>query len=282
VAQIWNMQELVQNIKASIAEETIHLQQKGIVPCLGIIRVGRRPDDISYERGIIKNAEAVGIKTQVLETDQNISMEDFTKLIREINEDNDIHGILMFRPLPTQLAYDVVKHLISPLKDIDCCNPLNLAKVFEGDSDVFYPSTPEAVVEILKYFAEPLEGSNIVIINRSMVVGKPLAMMLVKEGATVTICNSKTRDLFKVSVQADVVVTAIAKANYFDAGYFNENAAVIDVGINVDEKGKLCGDVNFENVSEKVRAITPVPGGVGSVTTVLLLRHVLAACKKQM
>lgn len=282
MGQIWNTRELVQNIKDSIKDEAASLQVKGVNPTLGIIRVGTRSDDVSYEKGIIKNCELVGIKTRLFEADSNISMHDFVKLIKEVNEDMNIHGILMFRPLPQQLDYEIIKHLINPVKDIDCCNPTNLAKVFEGDSEVLYPSTPEAVLEILKYFREPLEGSNIAVINRSIVVGKPLAMMLVKEGATVTICNSKTRRLWEITNNADVVITAVAKANYFNEKYFNEKSIVIDVGINMADDGKLCGDVDFKNVSEKVHAITPVPGGVGSVTTALLLKHVLMACKKQL
>jgi len=282
MGEIWNTRDLVRNIKDSIKDEAELLQTKAVNPTLGIIRVGSRPDDISYERGIIKNSKSVGIKTCVFEVDSNISIDDFLKFLKDVNEDPSIHGILMFRPLPKQLDYKIIKHLINPMKDIDCCNPANLAKVFEGDGEVLCPSTPEAVVKILKYFREPLEGSNIVVINRSIVVGKPLSMMLVKEGATVTICNSKTRNLPVVTANADVVITAVARANYFNENYFNEKSVVIDVGINMDEDGKLCGDVDYKNVNEKVRAITPVPGGVGSVTTALLLKHVVMACKEQL
>ena len=281
MAEVWSAKELVAGIKAAIAAETAKLAENGIVPTLGIVRVGNRPDDVSYERGIIRNSESVGIRTVVFETAADIAMADFVTLLERINQDRTIHGILMFRPLPKQLDYGVIKHLINPIKDVDCCNPLNLAKVFEGERDVLYPTTPEAVVEILKHFQEPLAGSRVAIVNRSVVVGRPLAMMLLNENATVTLCHSKTRALSEVTAAADIVVTAVARANFFGPEYFSEKSAVVDVGINLDADGKLCGDVDFKPACELVRAITPVPGGVGTVTTALLLRHVLQACQKQ-
>lgn len=281
MAEVWNTKELVASIKAEISAAAAALAEKGIVPTLGIIRVGSRPDDISYERGIIRNSESVGIRTQVFEAAPDIAMDDFVALLERVNHDPAIHGILLFRPLPKQLDYGVIKHLISPAKDVDCSNPLNLAKVFEGERDVLYPTTPEAVVEILRHFQGPLAGSRIAIVNRSIVVGRPLAMMLLNDNATVTICHSKTRDLPQVTAQADIVVTAVARARFFGPEYFGSHSAIVDVGINVDEAGKLCGDVDFEPVSGLVRAITPVPGGVGAVTTALLLRHVLQACQQQ-
>ncbi|MGE5633139.1 MAG: bifunctional 5,10-methylenetetrahydrofolate dehydrogenase/5,10-methenyltetrahydrofolate cyclohydrolase [Caulobacteraceae bacterium] len=279
MTQILRTKELVQNIKQSIREEASMFEAQGIKPALGIVRVGNRPDDIAYENSIIKNCESVNMKVCVFKADPDISMDEFKNLIKRVNEDESIHGILMFRPLPKHLDYHVIKHLINPAKDIDCSNPINLAKVFEGNGEVFYPSTPEAVVEILKHFNVPLEGRNVVIINRSVVVGKPLAMMLLKENATVTICNSKTRNLSDITSHADVVVCAVAKARLFDAEYFQKDSVVIDVGINQDSDGKLCGDVDFDKVCNKVHSITPVPGGVGSVTTALLLKHVIKACR---
>lgn len=159
-------------------------------------------------------------------------------------------------------------------------HPLNLERIFEGDLNGFMPCTPEAVIEILKYYDIDLKGKNIVIINRSMVVGKPLSMMVLSHNATVTICHSKTIDLPSITKRADIVVTAIGKAKLIKEEYFNEDSIVIDVSINVDENGKLCGDVDFENVKEKVGAITPVPKGVGSVTTTLLLKHIVDAAER--
>lgn len=269
---------VVDGLKSYIKSEILELKSKDITPTMGIIRVGNRADDIAYEKSIIKNCKSVGMNVQVFEADKDITMEEFEKLVKKVNVDNNIHGILMFRPLPSQLNIEVIKHLIDPKKDIDCINPINLEKVFEGEMDGFCPCTPQAVMEILKYYEVPLQGANAVVINRSMVLGKPLAMMLLKENATVTICHSKTKNITKVASAADIVVTGVGKAKLIGEEYFNENTVVIDVGINISEEGKLCGDVDYEKVCNNVGAITPVPGGVGTVTTAILLRHVLDAC----
>lgn len=265
---------VVEELKKNLRNQVNNYKQKGIVPTMGIIRVGAREDDLAYERGILKNCESVGIETKIYETNVNITMDEFTKLVKEINDDNKIHGILVFRPLPEQLNIDIIKNLINPKKDIDCMNPINLQKVFEGADDGFLPCTPEAVLEILKYYKIPIKGANIAIVNRSMVLGKPLAMMLLEKHATVTICHSKTVDLSYVTSKADIVIVGAGKAKMFGQEYFNKNAVVIDVGINYLE-GKMCGDVNYEEVEGNVHAITPVPKGVGTVTSTILLRHVL-------
>lgn len=270
-----------QSLKDWIKKEAKHLKSNNIVPSMGIIRIGNRQDDISYEKSIVKNCEDVGIRAQVFEVDPNIKSEEFYNLVRNVNSRPDVHGILIFRPLPAPFDIDYAKHLLDPYKDIDCINPANLLKVFEGDEDGFFPCTPEAVVEMLKHDKISLEGARVVIINRSMVVGKPLAMMFLKEGATVTICHSKTRNLAEVTSSADIVVTAVGKPLFFGKEYFNSNAVVIDVGINGTEDGQICGDVNYEEVYGNVQKITPVPGGVGSLTTTILLKHVIEACKKQ-
>lgn len=271
---------VAREIKKNIKEKASNLRRRGIIPTLGIVRVGKRPDDLAYERGIIKNCKAVDIESRVFETEEDISMEELVKLLKNINEDNSIHGILIFRPLPKHIDEDIIKQIISPDKDIDCMNPINLEKVFEGDLNGFVPCTPKAVVEILKYYNIPLLGSNVSVINRSMVVGRPLSMMLLGEGSTVTICHSKTRKLHEITSNADIVVTAVGKAKMFDLKYFSTKNVVIDVGINDAGNGKICGDVNYEEVAENVKAITPVPGGVGSVTTSILLEHVIKACNK--
>lgn len=271
---------VAREIKKKIKEDSSVLRGRGIIPTLGIVRVGKRPDDLAYEKGIIKSCKAVDIESRVFETEEDISMEEFVKLLKNINEDNSIHGILIFRPLPKHIDEDIIKQIISPDKDIDCMNPINLEKVFEGDLNGFVPCTPKAVIEILKYYNIPLLGANVSIINRSMVVGRPLSMMLLGEGSTVTICHSKTKNLHEITSKADVVVAAVGRAKMFDLKYFSTKNVVIDVGINDAGNGKICGDVNYEEVSENVKAITPVPGGVGSVTTSILLSHVIKACYK--
>jgi methylenetetrahydrofolate dehydrogenase (NADP+)/methenyltetrahydrofolate cyclohydrolase len=176
----------------------------------------------------------------------------------------------------------MIKHLISPSKDIDCMNPTSLGRVFEGMQEGFAPCTPMAVMELLGYYKIPLIGTNVVIINSSSVVGRPLAMLLLDQKATVTICHSKTRQLPEISKKGDIVVTAVGRPKHFGEDYFNEASVVIDVGINECEEGKICGDVDYDKVAAKVKGITPVPGGVGAVTTAILVRHAVLACKNQL
>lgn len=279
MAEVLKGKPVADHIKEQIRANVERLSKENKVPTLAIVRLGNKPGDISYEKSIIKNCDGVGIKTKVFEKDENISTEELSELIEELNEDNNISGILVFRPLPKHIDEEVIRNKISPKKDVDCMHPLNLEKIFEGDMSGFAPCTPKAAMEILKYYDIPLEGKNVVVVNRSMVVGKPLTMMLLNENATVTVCHSRTRNLDKITSSADVVVVALGKAKFFDEKYFNENSVVIDVGVSLDENGKLSGDVDYDKVHEKVAKITPVPGGVGSVTTSILLSQVLLACE---
>lgn len=272
--------EVALKIKEDLKLRIDKLKEKNIIPKLAILRMGNKQDDIAYERSIIKSCEKLNIETKVEELKEDILEEDFLKLMEGLNNQKDISGILVFRPYPKHLNENIINSSISLNKDVDCMHPLNLERIFEGDLDGFMPCTPEAVIEMLKYYDIELKGKNIVIINRSMVVGKPLSMMSLAHNATVTVCHSKTIDLQSITKKADIVVTAIGKAKLIKEEYFNEDSIVIDVSINVDENGKLCGDVDFENVKEKVGAITPVPKGVGSVTTTLLLKHIVEAAEK--
>lgn len=278
---ILNAKPVVQEIKNQLAEEVSQIQATGINPTLGIVRVGNRPDDVYYENSIIKNCQSIGIAVKTYTLDLEIDQQQFIKVLTEVNEDRSVHGILIFRPLPAQLDENVIKYVIDPAKDIDCMHPLNLAKVFEGDMKGLVPCTPDAVMETLKHYSIKLQGANVVIMGRSLVVGKPLSMMLLKENATVTICHSKTNDLQGIAKKADIIVAAMGKAKLVDENYVTENSVVIDVGINDAGNGKICGDVDYVEVKDQVQAITPVPGGVGSVTTSILLKHVVVACKKQ-
>ncbi|MGI6731340.1 MAG: bifunctional 5,10-methylenetetrahydrofolate dehydrogenase/5,10-methenyltetrahydrofolate cyclohydrolase [Anaerovoracaceae bacterium] len=250
------------------------------LPQLAIIRVGDRADDIAYEARVLKNCNEVGIETKVVEVDHNVDTVNLINIVNQLNNDTEVHGILIFRPLPAHLDSDAICNTISPLKDIDCMNPINMQKVFQGDSSGIAPCTPEAVVEILKYYDYDLKGKKIAIVNRSMVLGKPLSMLLLSENATVTICHSKTKNLEKVTADADIVVSGVGKAKYFGTEYFTKDSTVIDVGINFEDN-KMCGDVDFERVSQCVAAITPVPGGVGTVTSMILLKHVIQAMNMQ-
>lgn len=280
MAEILKGKVVADKIKEKMKKDIEELKKNGKTPTLGIVRLGDNPDDISYERSIIKNCERIGIEAKVFERDINMTTEELVSLMEELNNDNTISGVLVFRPLPKHIDEGKVREALSPSKDVDCMHPMNLARIFEGDLSGFAPCTPKAAMEILLDYGIDLEGKNVVIVNRSMVLGKPLAMMMLKQNATVIICHSRTKDLPEITKKADVVVTALGKAKFFDEKYFNENSICIDVGISLDEEGNLSGDIDFEKVSELVSKITPVPGGVGSVTTSILLSHVVEACKR--
>ncbi|MBU5676033.1 bifunctional 5,10-methylenetetrahydrofolate dehydrogenase/5,10-methenyltetrahydrofolate cyclohydrolase [Alkaliphilus sp. MSJ-5] len=269
------------NISEDLIKEVEILKEKEITPKLAIIRVGARPDDLAYERGALNRCAKVGVETEVKELPEDITQEDFIKELRKINNDTNIHGILVFRPLPKHLNEEVIKYEIVPEKDVDCFSPINAAKLLEGDDTGFPPCTPMAVIEILKHYQVPMEGKKAVVLGRSMVVGKPAALLLLKENATVTICHSRTRELSKVTQEGDILVAAIGKGKFVKEDFVKEGAVVIDVGINVDEEGNLHGDVDFDQCEKKASMITPVPGGVGSVTTSILAKHVIKACKLQ-
>lgn len=266
-------------LKEQMAKDIEELAKDGRVPKLGIVRLGENAGDISYEKSIIKNCEKIGIETEVFFKERDIETEELVELIEELNNNDKISGILVFRPLPKQIDEEVIKNAVSPEKDVDCMHPLNLEKIFEGDLSGYSPCTAKSAMEILKYYDVELEGKDVVVVNRSMVVGKPLAMMLLEENATVTICHSRTKDLKEKTKAADVVVVALGKAKFFDKSYFTEDSIVIDVGVSLDENGKLSGDADFEELEDYVSMITPVPGGVGAVTTSLLLSHVVKGAK---
>ena len=258
------------------------LVKEGIQPKLAILRVGAKPNDLSYERGALKKCDTIGIVAEVTELSEDTTQEQYIEALEKLNKDSSVHGILTFRPLPKGIDEEVIKNVISPEKDVDCFSPMNTAKLMEGDKTGFPPCTPTAVVEILKHYNVPLKGANVVVLGRSMVVGKPVSMLLLGENATVTICHSKTQDLAKVCSQADVLVAGVGRARMITSDYIKEGAVVIDVGINAKpEGGGICGDVDTDDVVEKASMVTPVPAGVGSVTTSILAKHVIKACKQQ-
>jgi len=281
MAAILSGKDVAAGIKSKTKEESEALRAQGIIPTIGILRVGNRQDDIAYERGIIKNCDSVGVESKVYELPADVTMEVFSATLEEMNRDSKIHGILIFRPLPNQLDEEKIKYMINTDKDIDCMSPQNMVKIFEGSLDGFLPCTPAAVMEILKFYNIQLNGTNTVVLGRSMVVGKPLSMMLLNENATITICHSRTKNLKEVVSGADIVVAAIGKAKFVGKDFIKPGAVVIDVGINVDENGKMCGDVDYEEVADMAGNITPVPGGVGSVTTSILLKHVIKGAKNK-
>lgn len=271
--------EVAKAMKEELIKKRSWLQEKGIAPRLTIIRVGARPDDLAYERGALKRMELVGIDCQVLELPEQITQAELETAFQKVNEDPKVHGILLFLPLPKHLNAEPLKLMIDPRKDVDCMSPVNAAKVFAGERDGFAPCTAEAVMEMLEHFQIPLEGKRVTLVGRSMVVGKPLAMLLLGKHATLTICHTKTKDLAQQCRQAEVVVAAAGKAAMITGDMLSDGVVVADVGINVDESGALCGDVDYSSAEEKASAISPVPGGVGSITTSVLAKHVLrSAC----
>ncbi len=264
-------------IREWAAEEIKQLQ--GPVPKLAIIRVGEKPDDMSYERSAVKKMETFGLRVQTFVFPKDISDEDFKEAFQKINKDPDVAGILLLRPLPGQIKEKEIEAMIDPKKDLDGISPVNIAKVFSGDPSGFAPCTAEAVIEILKANNISIEGKRAAVIGRSMVIGKPLSMLLLKENATVTICHTRTKELPKICRQAEILVAAAGKAGMVEESWASDGAVVIDVGINVDENGKLCGDVDQASMENRNLLLTPVPGGVGAVTTAVLAKHLIQAAR---
>lgn len=256
------------------------LAAKGITPTLAVVRVGEREDDLSYERGVMTRCGKVGVAVRQFLLPANATQDALLEVIEKINADKSIHGCLLFRPLPRQFDDRTIRAALAPEKDIDGITDGSLAGVFTNTALGYPPCTAQACLEILKYYDIPLSGKRAVVVGRSLVVGKPAAMMLDRENATVTICNSRTQNLPALCKEADVVVVAMGKRGFIGADCLREGQTVVDVGIHVGDDGKLCGDVRFAEAEPVVEAITPVPGGVGTVTTSVLVGHVVKAAEK--
>ena len=272
-------------VAASLTEELTRrvsvLAERGITPKLAIVRVGERDDDLSYERGAEKRCAKVGIEVEKFLLPSDCSQQDLLDAIARVNADASIHGCLMFRPLPKTLDEQAVCAALDPAKDMDCITEGSLFGVFAGRPKGFPPCTAEAVMELLRFYGYDLGGANVTVIGRSLVIGKPVSMMLQAANATVTMCHTKTRDVAAACKGSEVVVVAAGHMGTFDASCAAPRQTVIDVGINWDESaGKLAGDVDFDAVEPIVSAITPVPGGVGSVTTACLAKHVVEAAER--
>ena len=250
---------------------------EGPLPHLAIIRVGERPDDCSYERGAVKKMDKVGVRCTTYTFDADIDNDTFQAEFDKINENPDIDGILMLRPLPKQLDEKQIENKIDPRKDLDGISPLNLAKVYAGDESGYAPCTAEAVIEVLAYAGIDIKGKRVTVVGRSLVIGKPVSMLLMKRNATVTVCHTKTVDMAGTCKNAEILVAAAGSARMIKKEYVADGTVVIDVGINVDDEGNLCGDVDFDAIGDIAAAATPVPGGVGSVTTSVLAKHLVKA-----
>ena len=256
------------------------LKAKGITPTLAVVRVGEREDDLSYERGVMTRCGKVGVAVKQFVLPADATQEQLLRILDEVNTDDGIHGCLLFRPLPKQFDDRTVRAALRPEKDVDGITDGSLAGVFTNTAIGYPPCTAQACLEILKYYQVPLSGRRAVVVGRSLVVGKPSAMMLDRENATVTLCNSRTQDLPALCKEADIVVVAMGRQGFIGSDCLREGQIVVDVGIHVNAEGKLCGDVRFDEAEPLVEAITPVPGGVGTVTTSVLVGHVVDAAEK--
>ena len=280
MATILKGSEVTAAMNAELTERVNILKSENITPCLAIVRVGERGDDISYEKGAEKRCAGIGISVIKYTIPESSTQDELLDVIYDINKSDEIHGCLMFRPLPKHFDEEVVRNALCPEKDVDGITDGSLAGVYAGEDKGFPPCTAAACMEILDHYGIDLKGKKATVIGRSLVIGKPAAMMLLKKNATVTICHTRTVDMPAVCREAEVLIVAAGRAKIVGKEYFSEGQTVIDVGINVDENGNLCGDVNFEEAENIVSAITPVPGGVGTVTTAVLAKHVVEAAER--
>lgn len=278
MARIIDGKALAQKIKENISEEVSELKNKGIIPGLAVILVGDDPASKVYVNNKKKACAQVGIYSEEYLLPADTDEKTLLDLITKLNADDRINGMLLQAPIPPHLDYRKISETISPMKDVDAFHPYNVGKIMIGDFD-FVPCTPAGVVELIKSTGTTIEGKNCVVIGRSNIVGKPQAMLLLKENGTVTVCHSKTKDIASVTRNADILVVAVGKAGFVTGDMIKPGAVVIDVGMNRNSEGKLCGDVDFASAESVASWITPVPGGVGPMTVTMLLKNTVKAAK---
>jgi methylenetetrahydrofolate dehydrogenase (NADP+)/methenyltetrahydrofolate cyclohydrolase len=267
-------------INAKLVSAVRELGTRNIYPVLAILRIGGRADDVAYERGAVKRCEKAGIGVKQITLPSDCTEQDLIAALENLNGDTNVHGVLLFRPLPKGMDDDQVRNTVVPEKDIDGITDQSLVGVFTGSATGYPPCTAQACMEILDYYGIDPKGRRVTVIGRSLVVGKPAAMMLIGRHATVTVCHTRTVDMPALCREAEILVVSAGRANIVDASYLSPGQIVIDVGINVLEDGSLCGDVNFNEAEKIVKAITPVPGDVGTVTASVLVKHVVEAAAK--
>ncbi len=278
MAELLKGKPVADAIDAQTKQKVATCRERGIEPTLSILRVGEREDDLSYERGAMKRCEAVGIRVKSVVLPADVEETAFFETLQGLNDDADTHGILLFRPLPKHIDGEKARRMLLPGKDVDGCTDGSLAGVFTNTENGFAPCTAQAAMEILKHYGIVVSGKRAVVIGRSLVVGRPVALLLMHENATVTVCHTRTKDVASVAKDAEILIAASGQMESIGREYLNPDQIVIDVGISWnDEKQKLCGDVRFDEAETVVSALTPVPGGVGSVTTSVLAAHVAEA-----
>ncbi len=280
MAQIIDGKKVSAEVKARVAAEVAALKEKGVTPGLAVIIVGDDSASQVYVRNKEKACAETGMYSEKYALPAETTQEELLNLVKELNGKKEISGILCQLPLPSHLNSDIVINTIAPIKDVDAFHPVNVGKIMIGDY-AFLPCTPAGVMELIKSAGVDPEGKNCVVVGRSNIVGKPMAMLLLHKNATVTICHSKTVNLAEITKQADILVAAVGRAKFITGDMIKPGAVVIDVGMNRDENGKLCGDVDFESAEKTAGAITPVPGGVGPMTIAMLMENTLTAAKIQ-
>ena len=280
MAELWKGAPAAAALMEDLTGRIERLSGTGVTPTLAIVRVGERPDDRAYETGAVKRCEKAGVAVKRFPLPAGCSALELRAVLEHINAVSEIHGCLMLRPLPDPAMEEMACALLDPKMDVDCMTPAALAGVFAGKGWGYPPCTAQACLELLKYYKTALTGKRAVVVGRSLVIGKPVSMLLQAENATVTMCHTRTVDLPAVCRGAEVLIAAAGRANLLGADHVSPGQVVLDVGINVDESGKLCGDVKFDEAEPVVSAITPVPGGVGAVTTAVLVKHVVEAAER--
>lgn len=268
-------------ISAKLEARARALTEKGIVPCLAIVRMGNKPGDLAYEHAAMNRCTQLGIEVSVIALDETAALAQVLEHIEKINSDDSIHGCLILRPLPEHIDEEAVCEALLPEKDMDCVTSHSLSRVFSGHGDGYYPCTAEACIEMLDYYGYDLSGARVSVIGRSLVVGRPLSIMLQDRDATVTMCHSKTRNLYKTCRNKEILIVAAGHPGIVRETFVNPEQTIIDVGINDDGEGGIMGDVCFDRIEPLVSAITPVPGGVGSVTATVLAKHLISAAEKK-
>ena len=282
MAELLKGAAVVAAMNEKMTAEITALKTRGVSPTLAILRVGERDDDISYEKGAMKRCDTVGVAVKNVVLPADVTQDVLMQNVETLNNDKSVHGVLIFRPLPKHLDEEAVRNALKPEKDIDGITDGSLAGVFTGNGQGFAPCTAQACMEILDFYKIDCKGKRAVVIGRSLVVGKPAAIMLMGKNATVTVCHTRTVDMPSVARTAEILIVAAGKAGAVTKDYLAPGQIVVDVGINMADDGKLCGDVKFDDAEPIVGAITPVPGGVGTVTTSVLVSHVVEAAKNSL
>ena len=282
MAQLLKGLPVAKAIAKELSERSGLLNEKGVKPTLAILRVGSRPDDLSYEKGAVKRCAECGIEVRRVIFSENVTQQELIESIEEINRDDTIHGVLLFRPLPKHMDENLVCAALAPEKDMDGITEGSMAGIVSGSGKGYPPCTAQACIEILDHYGIEIQGRRVTVMGRSNVIGKPVFMLLLKRNATVTVCHTKTADPVAECSRADILIAAAGKAGVITGKHVAPGQTVLDVGINVTPEGKLMGDVDFDAAEPVVGAISPVPGGVGSVTTAVLAKHVIEAAEKSL